>query len=331
MDSNISDNNISKVILKKTINYDIIERREVELKKLKNNTDEIKKNSIKEFIYTNKKIPIIWKTKKNYQNLVLDILDDDNNFFKYLGNNPQKNDIINTNINRPKTTIFEKKFPNIESDKKEKQKLSFNKFINPKKTIRMLLSPQVEMETIFDDLKEKFPIKNKLKELFPHYNLEEKKKEKRSNNSFDIFNKNRISKFFGNHVTTNKSKYLKKMEKNIYNNLFSRDNKTIKTIPSINQNIIKNNHDFEYKRKNRIKIMKKELNDPRISNLLQNLNLYGPYFSYCPCCYDKNINFYKNFGTKQCISILNYIKNDRLKERENKESKYREINNTNLF
>ena len=160
MDSNISDNNISKVILKKTINYDIIERREVELKKLKNNTDEIKKNSIKEFIYTNKNIPIIWKTKKNYQNLVLDILDDDNNFFKYLGNNPQKNDIINTNINRPKTTIFEKKFPNIESDKKEKQKLSFNKFINPKKTIRMLLSPQVEMETIFDDLKEKFPIKN---------------------------------------------------------------------------------------------------------------------------------------------------------------------------
>ena len=160
MDSNISDNNISKVILKKTINYDIIERREVELKKLKNNTDEIKKNSIKEFIYTNKNIPIIWKTKKNYQNLVLDILDDDNNFFKYLGNNPQKNNIINTNINKSKTTIFEKKFPNIESDKKEKQKLSFNKFINPKKTIRMLLSPQVEMETIFDDLKEKFPIKN---------------------------------------------------------------------------------------------------------------------------------------------------------------------------
>ena len=45
----------------------------------------------------------------------------------------------------------------------------------------MLLSPQAEVENIFDELKEKFPIKNKLKELFPHYNLDEDTKDKKNN------------------------------------------------------------------------------------------------------------------------------------------------------
>ena len=317
------------MIPKKRTYYDIIERKEKELNNLENNTNEVKKSSIKEFIYSNKNIPIIWKTKKNYQNLVLDIFNDDSDFLKYLGSKKQKENKLNLNNDRPKTSIFEGKNRNVDINKKEKERLSFPKFTRPKKKLRMLLSPQAEVENIFDELKEKFPIKNKLKELFPHYNLDEDTKDKKNNYSYDKHNKNKISKFFGNHATTSKSKYLKKMEKNIYNNLFSRDNKISF---SNGQNIIKNNNnDFEYKRKNRVKIMKKELNDPRIFNLLQNLNLYGPYFSYCPCCYDKNISFYKNIGRKQCISLLNYIKDDKIKEREIKESKYRERHNTNIF
>ena len=317
------------MIPKKRTYYDIIERKEKELNNLENNTNEVKKSSIKEFIYSNKNIPIIWKTKKNYQNLVLDIFNDDIDFLKYLGSKKQKENKLNLNNDRPKTSIFEGKNRNVDINKKEKERLSFPKFTRPKKKLRMLLSPQAEVENIFDELKEKFPIKNKLKELFPHYNLDEDTKDKKNNYSYDKYIKNKISKFFGNHATTSKSKYLKKMEKNIYNNLFSRDNKISF---SNGQNIIKNNNnDFEYKRKNRLKIMKKELNDPRIFNLLQNLNLYGPYFSYCPCCYDKNISFYKNIGRKQCISLLNYIKDDKLKEREIKESKSREIQKTNFF
>ena len=325
MESNFSDNNINKILPEKKITYDVVEKKEAKLKNLKNNTDKIKKESIKEFIYTNKNIPIIWKTKKNYQNLVLDIFNEDNNFLKYLGNNIQKKKKLNTIINRPKTSINEKNIRNLELERKKQRKLSYNTFIKPKKKIRMLLSPQVEIENIFEELKEKYPINNKVKDLFPYYNFEEEKKDKIGNSSFDRFNK---KKFSGNTITTSKSKYLKKMEKNIYNNLFSRENTTISFN---NQNITKTNNDFEYKRKNRIKIMKKELNDPRIFHLLQNLNLYGPYFSYCPCCFDKNIIFYKNFGRKQCISLLNYIKDDKIKEREIKESKYRERNNTNIF
>ena len=269
------------------------------------------------------------ENKKNYQNLVLDIFNDDSDFLKYLGSKKQKENKLNLNNDRPKTSIFEGKNRNVDINKKEKERLSFPKFTRPKKKLRMLLSPQAEVENIFDELKEKFPIKNKLKELFPHYNLDKDTKDKKNNYSYDKHNKNKISKFFGNHATTSKSKYLKKMEKNIYNNLFSRDNKISF---SNGQNIIKNNNnDFEYKKKNRVKIMKKELNDPRIFNLLQNLNSYGPYFSYCPCCYDKNISFYKNIGRKQCISLLNYIKDDKLKEREIKESKSREIQKTNFF
>ena len=325
MDSNVSDNNINKIVPEKRITYDVVEKKEIELKKIKNNTDEIKKDSIKQFIYTNKNIPMIWKTKKNYQNLVLDIFNEDNNFLKYLGSNLKKKKNSNTILIRQKNALNEKNIRNIELERKEKRKLSYNAFIKPKKKIRMLLSPQFEIENIFDELKEKFPIKNKVKELFPHYNFEEEKKDKVHNRSFDIFNK---KKFIGNYVTTSKTKYLKKIEKNIYNNLFSRESTT--TLFN-NQNIKKYNNDFEYKRKNRIKLMKKELNDPKIFNLLQNLNLYGPYFSYCPYCYDKNISFYKNFGRKQCISLLNYIKDDKLKEREIKESQYKEIHNTNIL
>jgi hypothetical protein len=85
----------------------------------------------------------------------------------------------------------------------------------------MLLSPQIEIENIFEELKEKYPIKNKVKDLFPYYNFEEEKKDKIGNSSFDRFNK---KKFSGNTITTSKSKYLKKMEKNIYNNLFTKNN-----------------------------------------------------------------------------------------------------------
>ena len=184
------------MIPKKRTYYDIIERKEKELNNLENNTNEVKKSSIKEFIYSNKNIPIIWKTKKNYQNLVLDIFNDDSDFLKYLGSKKQKENKLNLNNDRPKTSIFEGKNRNVDINKKEKERLSFPKFTRPKKKLRMLLSPQAEVENIFDELKEKFPIKNKLKELFPHYNLDEDTKDKKNNNKTRQSSRNKKIKKF---------------------------------------------------------------------------------------------------------------------------------------
>ena len=323
MENRKSVNNIDKMILKKKTNYDVIERKDLELNNIREKTNDIKTDSIKQFIYSNKNIPKVWKTKKNFKNLVLQIFADDDNFIKYLGNNTEydSNITTNTNTKRPMTSkLEERKIKN----------LSFNRYQPPKRKIRMSINPQTEMENIFDDLKEKYPIKNKLIQLFPYYNFDEKKSDKKISYSFNNYSRLKNSKLVENSVAKKKLRKIKKMEKNIYNNLFpiNKFNTPIATRMSKNQNI-----DFEYKRKNRIKLMQKELNDPKVFNLLNSLNLYGPYFSYCPYCYEKNIDFYKNIGKKQCISLLNYIKDDNNKQMELRETKFRKNlkQNTNFF
>lgn len=313
-----SEINANKIFSKKRTKYDIIEKKVIELNKIKKNTNDIKKCSIKQFIYSNKNVPKIWKTKKTYKNLVLQIFANDNNFLKYLGTNVENDKNLNTNINiqRPKTSISEGKIiPNIDLNKKKE--LAYNRFQETKTKIRTLISPQIEIENYFEDLNEKYPIKEKLIQLFPYYNLEDDKNNKERNYSYDNSKKLKIDE---NSIVKGKFKKIRKMEKNIYNNLFPKTKNLLSVTTGFSRS---ENDDFDFRRKNRIKLMKKELNDPKIFNLLQNLNLYGPYFSYCPPCYGKNINFYKNIGKKQCISLLNYIKNDTIKNREIQEKRFR--------
>ena len=314
------DNNTNKITSKKRTKYDIIEKKDIELNHIKQNTNDIKKSSIKQFIYSNRNVPKVWKTKKNYKNLVLDLFANDNNFIKYLGNNESdKNLTSNINLKRPKTSIVERN-SNLNFDSNKKQKLTYNKLEESKKKIRTLMSPQIEMENIFEDLKEKYPIKKKLGQLFPYYNFEEDKKDKRINFSYDNQNVAKKSMLVENSIAKSKLKKIKKMEKNIYNNLFLKNKNIAPLTTKLSRKQI---DDFDYKRKNRVKLMRKELNDPRIFNLLQNVNLYGPYFSYCPLCFDKNVDFYKNIGRKQCLSLLNYIKSDNYKNMEIQETKFR--------
>ena len=65
--------------------YDVVELKDIELKNLKNDTKNIKKETIKEFVYSNKKIPDLWKNKKNFKNIVLETFVEDNHFLNYLG------------------------------------------------------------------------------------------------------------------------------------------------------------------------------------------------------------------------------------------------------
>ena len=324
-------NNEDKIILKKRVKHDIIEKKDIELNNIKNNTNDIKKSTIKEFIYSHKNVPKIWKTKKTYKNLILDIFAEDNNFLKYMGSNVEKepNSPKNINIKRPKTTTFENR--NVNYDLFKSKRSTNYKFGEPKKKIRLMTNSQIEIENIFDDLRDKYPIKKKLFELFPSYNFEDDKKSKTINASFNNYKTIKNSKLVENSVETNRLKKIKKMEKNIYNNIFMNYRKNIHYLTDGLSK--KNDNDFDYKRRNRIKLMENELNDPKIFNILCKLNLYGPYFSYCPNCFDKNIDFYKNIGKSQCMSLLNYIKNDNFKKRKinQKKSIKNLIYNTNYF
>ena len=64
MENRKSVNNIDKMIPKKKTNYDVIERKDLELNNIREKTNDIKTDSIKQFIYSNKNIPKVWKTKK---------------------------------------------------------------------------------------------------------------------------------------------------------------------------------------------------------------------------------------------------------------------------
>jgi uncharacterized protein Veg len=69
------------------------------------------------------------------------------------------------------------------------------------------------------------------------------------------------------------------------------------------------------------------INNPVVIKYLEGINFYGPYFSYCPPCGNKNLEFYKNLELKQCLQIIHQIKKNKGKnivlseEKTNKKAK----------
>jgi hypothetical protein len=56
-----------------------------------------------------------------------------------------------------------------------------------------------------------------------------------------------------------------------------------------------------------------EITNPEIKRSLEDINYYGPYFSHCPACRHKNLDFYQTMEPHQCMKLLNYIKKSRSK------------------
>ena len=45
-----------------------------------------------------------------------------------------------------------------------------------------------------------------------------------------------------------------------------------------------------------------------IKKNIESINCYGPYFSFCPSCRNKNMEYYNNMEPKQCLEIIHLIK-----------------------
>jgi hypothetical protein len=56
-----------------------------------------------------------------------------------------------------------------------------------------------------------------------------------------------------------------------------------------------------------------EIKNPEIKKSLEDINYYGPYFSHCPICRHKNLDFYQTLEPHQCMKLLNYLKIKRSK------------------
>ena len=346
--------NANKILSKTDMGfYDAVEQKDIALKTLKHDTKNIKKETIKEFIYSNKKIPNIWKKRKNFKNVVLEMFIEDNNFLRYLGSG-EENDSIkikNKTQIRPKTVSSEKlnlkqkiklnrtnnndinkqltvgSFESLKYDTKSNTTnislSSYKKKKKPKIKLKKIISQQEEIQNVFDNLKEKYPLSKKLQDLFPDNYSQEINKGKNNNK---ITNMSSVE----NLIDKSRLHKIQKIERNIFNNLLSFNTKN--NLYKYRQYFEKNeNNKTNYKRfsdkiknKNKKEIIKNELNDSSIFNHLKSMNFYGPYFSYCPYCCNNNIKYYKHMEKKQCLSLLNYIKIDRNKKLEIEESKFRE-------
>ena len=363
----ISNNHTNKNSSSKNVSnmdklYDEIEKKEKEIKNIKNEINKYKKGTIQEFVYSNRKIPSAWKNKRNFKRIVLELLIEDNNFLKYLGSEDESINITNDNTKkfRPKTAFSDKKslrssntnLNNIINSKKNILRLSntlnsiksmsrsnttniyssnSSKIINKSKSqYKNIISSEDEVESIFDDLKNKYPIRKKLDELYPNYNFDKSK----NNKKLSMSNKNEKIYSLQNLIDKSKLNKIKRMERNIYNNLFQKKSRAknyshllknsehYKLISKTQKSIPLNS--FKMCNEAKKEFIKKELNDSKIFNQLHSINFYGPYFSYCPHCSNNNIKYYKNMERSQCISLLNHIKLERSKKFDIEESKFRE-------
>jgi hypothetical protein len=362
LNKNTNKISLNKIILNGDKLYDEIEKKEKEIKNIKNEINKYKKGTIQEFVYSNRKIPSAWKNKRNFKKIVLELLVEDNNFLKYLGSEDESTNIANDNAKkfRPKTAFSDKKslrssntnLNNIINSKNNLLKLSntlnsiksmsrsnttnnystnSSKIISKSKSqYKNIISSEDEVENLFEDLKNKYPIKKKLDELYPNYNFDKLK----NNKKLSMSNNNEKEYSLQNLIDKSKLNKMKRMERNIYNNLFKKKSKKKNYSP-----LLKNNEHYKlisktqksiplnsFKISNEVKkeFIKKELNDSKIFSQLHSINFYGPYFSYCPYCSNNNIKYYKNMERSQCINLLNHIKLERSKKFDIEETKFRE-------
>ena len=335
--------------------YDDIESNNVTIRDDTKLLNKIKDHSIKEFIYSNKGIPDIWKNKLNYQDELLNVISRDKKLLSYIGS---------STIGTKKHSSLDNKFPkintrydnlkslksrNIDDNNSKKELKSMNELSD--KNNNSILSSTLnkgiknkysfkrkgeltdkEINTLMDDYKTAYPIKEKLKELYitsNYYNSNNNNKNesvindsnKNDENSLNLTKKTNISidtasRKLQRHtfMHTNKkliSKKQKTFRQNIFNNLNpSKDN----TFYSFN----KNNLNKLTKTKKFININNDnkdntKINNPIIKKNIESINFYGPYFSFCPSCRTKNLEYYNNMEPNKCLELIQFIKKIRHK------------------
>jgi hypothetical protein len=239
---------------------------------------------------------------------------------------------------------FEKKNFSILNKKNMKNRrttpsYSLNSLNNFKKGLLKQISEK-EMENILNDYTIKYPIKKKINELYPQDILNSVDKrninlnlsnqicecpnemKKKTLNKY-INYKNKDDDLIKNRIL-GINKKLNYLNHNIYSNLssFSSSSSKIKkrnASAKINKNktygIFLNDNSESFNKKHKI-------NNKLIKKFLEGINYYGPYYSHCPPCWNKNIDFYNRLGENKSIKLIKFIKQikekTKIKNRNNK-------------
>jgi hypothetical protein len=302
--------------------YGDIETNDIMIKSDKKKLNKIKNITLKEFIYSNKIIPDEWKNKFNYQRKMTNIISRDKQLLSYIGSFPNNNYNYDYLPQLPKiNTNYENNDMKTSESKTEKSKKTFkfrkrNEFNTD------------DVKLVLDDYKAVYPIKEKLQNLMDEYtnntamhNMEMSKENNLDINENEInstqktnTNNSRISNYFSyiKKINPLNKKERTKIQRSFRQNIFTLDSLKHNTN---NTNLI--NHKSI---KNKFKIKRPiEIKNKTIEKSVKSINYYGPHFSFCPSCKNKNLQFYNYMEPNQCLELINHIKN------------YRKSNNINIY
>ena len=299
--------------------YDDIELNDNKIKSNKKLLNKIKDLTLKEFVYTNKIIPDIWKNKFNYQHDMTNLISKDKNLISYIGSFPLK-----SQLNQKLPKINSKTEINLMKNTYNKSKKSFR--FKPKNDYG-----DDHAKLIMEDYKVAYPIKEKMENLMIDYsnnlkNFEDSKDNNKILNDNDMTSTNKS-------INSKDSKTNSLLQKiNLYNKI-----EKLKIQRSFRQNIfsidkLKKNDDNKdnkskisfldsktRKHKNSSKIF--EIKNKNIEKNIKSINYYGPHFSFCSLCKIKNMDFYNRMEPNQCLELINHIKNIKKGYNANKNNK----------
>ena len=169
--------------------------------------------------------------------------------------------------------------------------------------------PKEEEEQI-EKIQEKEIKNNKTNLLFSQtFNYNQLLQKNIKYNALDNFHKIRIKRqrafrqnIFNNLISPKKIIEEEISPKNIINNI-----PTLKKLRTMNRttSFLNSYYDTFYQ--------KIKINNPIIQKNLENINFYGPFYSYCPPCLNRNLDFYNNLEPNQCLKLIHYIRKIRKK------------------
>ena len=324
--------------------YDSIEKEGILIRKKRNELKRIKSATIKECLYTNKVVPDVWKNQLGYQNNILEIFSEDNDFLNYVGKGPTNYNTINSDFESENVEInsFRKKLPEkkiSDSDKKIFNSLQrISSKYNDKK--RILLPEESESEDvkgiinvvrykylsnskgknsvsdkeilkILENYRNAYPIKEKTNSLLEYEKLKEIENKLYNEKVSKVFSGNTNSNIFENVYKLKKRERIDSFRQPIYNKIIPPN---IRAKTSKNRSYSKKKNEKEeskfgpFLHSNTEAFYKTiEVDNPIIKKYLENINFYGPYFSYCPPCKRRNMEFYKKMNENYAIELMKYL------------------------
>ena len=169
--------------------------------------------------------------------------------------------------------------------------------------------PKEEEEQI-EKIQEKEIKNNKTNLLFSQtFNYNQLLQKNIKYNALDNFHKIRIKRqrAFRQNIFNNLISPKKIIEEEISPKNINKNIPTLKKLRTMNRttSFLNSYYDTFYQ--------KIKINNPIIQKNLENINFYGPFYSYCPPCLNRNLDFYNNLEPNQCLKLIHYIRKIRKK------------------